>query len=287
MIPIIVEARQISNLWLSKDFWQVIHNCNTMSSVPLAHKYSPETYDQALLNLVERWKQEGGEDPIKYDEAAVGMDKSTVSVTLKFLGEIGLLDVPKAGNYIVPDEVLNYKTKMGDVKRGAKQEVAARLDDYPLYKETKFMLGLSDSPVTLDELAEDVSGTAAVAAEQDELSDVKRSLRVLSELEFLEIDEEGVVTIPAGLEGESQPESPEEGGDAGADAEKEAEGSEMSVQGPDRAPFQQPAVDGAAIVDAGAAVLTVEMDISMDVTDMGPDEIREKVEAVNGALGEE
>lgn len=251
-----------------------------MSSVPLAHKYSAETYDQALSNLVERWKQEGSEDPIKYDEAAVGMDKSTVSVALKFLGEIGLLEVPKAGSYIVPDDVLDFKTKMGDVEKSAKREVAARLDDYPLYKETKFMLGLNDSPVTLDELAENVSGTAAVAAEKGELSDVKRSLRILAELGFLEIDEEGVVTIPTGLEtdSDSESESVEDGVDSGEEAQERPAGSD------DGAAAEPPLPDGSSAGQVATPGLTVDMDISMDVTDMGPDEIREKLEAINGAL---
>lgn len=258
-----------------------------MSNVPLAHKYSAETYDQALSNLVERWKQEGGEDPIKYDEAAVGMDKSTVSVALKFLGEIGFLEVPKAGSYIVPDDVLDFKTKMGDVERSAKREVAARLDEYPLYKETKFMLGLSDAPVTLDELAEDVSGSSAVAAEKSELSDVKRSLRVLAELGFLEIDDEGVVSIPADLEPDSESESVEVGVDAGEDGGAADEAQERSAGSDDGATTQPPLPDGANAAHVATPGLTVDMDISMDVTDMGPDEIREKLEAINGALVQE
>jgi hypothetical protein len=254
-----------------------------MSGVPLAHKYSTETYDQALSNLVERWKKEGGEDPIKYDEAAVGMDKSTVSVALKFLGEIGLLEVPKAGSYVVPDDVVDYKTKMGDVERSAKREVAARLDEYPLYKETKFMLGLSDPSVTLHELAENVSGSSAVAAEKSELSDVKRSLRVLAELGFLEIDDEGVVSIQADLEADSEPESVEVGADAGEDGEAQ----ERPAGSEDGTVAQQPLSDGASAAHAATPGLTVDMDISMDVTEMGADEIREKLEAIHVTLAQE
>lgn len=257
-----------------------------MSNVPLAHKYSAETYAQSLSNLVERWKQEGGEDPIKYDEAAVGMDKSTVSVALKFLGEIGLLEVPKAGSYIVPEDVLDYWTKMGEVKRGAKQDVAGRLDDYPLYKETKFMLGLKED-FSLDELAEDVSGSAAVAAEQGELTDVKRSLKVLAELELLEIDEDGIVSLPVDLEAGFQPETPQEGTDPETDTGTDGVEPEQDAEAGDGVSAQQPLPDGASAGHAGAAALTVDMDISMDVTDMGADEIREKLEAINGALGQE
>lgn len=252
-----------------------------MSEIPLAQKYSPETFDRALSNLIERWRQEGGEDPIKYDEAAVGMDKSTVSVSLKFLGEIGLLDIPKAGHYTVPEEVVNYKTKMGDVKKEAKQEVTGRLEDYPLYKETKFLLRLND--FTLDELAEDVSGNPAVAAEQDELNDVKRSLRVLAELGFLEIDDEGGVSIPADLEGSSESEAPEAGVDE-AESGGESEGTEPEVEADGSAAVHQPPSDGPKMEHGGPAGLSVDIDISMDVTEMEADEIEEKLEAINGAL---
>jgi hypothetical protein len=257
-----------------------------MSDVPLAQKYSAETFDQALSNLVERWKQEGGEDPIKYDEAAVGMDETTVSVALKFLGEIGLLEVPKAGSYIVPDDVLDYRTKLGEVERSAKREVAARLEEYPLYKETKFMLGLND--FTLDELAEDVSGNAAVAAEKDELPDVKRTLMVLAGLGFLEIDEEGVVSIPADLEADSESESIEDGVDAGGDgggAEgEEGEAQRQPADSGDGAATEPPLPDGVSAGHVATPGLAVDMDISMNVTEMGPDEIREKLEAIKGAL---
>jgi len=252
-----------------------------MSNVPLAHKYSAETYDQTLSDLVERWKQEGSEDPVKYDEAAIGMDKSTVSVALKFLGEIGLLEIPKAGSYIVPDDVLDFKTKMGDVERSAKREAAARLDEYPLYKETKFMLGLDNPPATLDELAENVSGSSAVAAEKSELSDVKRSLRVLAELGFLEIDDEGMVSIPAELDGDSESDPVEDRMDTGEDGgEEEEEEEEEEAQ-------ERPLADRASAAHAATHGLTVDMDITMDVTDMEPVEIREKLEAINGALTQE
>lgn len=252
-----------------------------MSNVPLAHKYSAETYDQALSNLVERWKQEGGDGPIKYDEAAVGMDASTVSVALKFLGEIGLLEVPKAGSYIVPEAVVDYRTKMGDVEMDAKREVAARLDDYPLYKETKFMLGLND--FTVDELAEEVSGTAAVAADKSELSDVKRSLRILAALGLLDIDDEGRVSIPADLDVDSHSEPDES---EGTDDEVR-DGAEERRPEPDVSSDtqEQPPMDQAGTSSAVTMGLTVDMDISLDVTDMEAKEIREKLGAINDALG--
>lgn len=256
-----------------------------MAETALATKYSPETFDRALSNLVERWKEEGGDAPIKYDAAAVKMDKSTASTALKYLGDIGLLEAPKAGSYVVPKEVLDYRTKMGEVKAKAKRKVATRVDEYPLYKESKFMLRLDD--YTVDDLAKEVSGSETVAAEEGDLRDVKRSIGVLAELELLEIDEEGFVSIPADLDGEAQDEQPDErGGDTEDD---EAEGvSEERPTGTSPPPSPQPPsreVD--TVVHTGDAVLAVELDISMDVTDMEANEIKAKLEAIDGVLSGE
>lgn len=250
-----------------------------MSEVPLAHKYSAETYDQALSNLIERWKQGDSDEPVKYKDAAIGVDKSTVSVALKFLGEIGFLEVPKAGSYIVPEEVLKYRTMMGDVKRNAKQEVESRLDEYPLYSESKFMLGLNE--YTLDELAEDVSGSAEIAATQDELSDVKRSLRILAKLGFFEIDEEGKVSVPDDMADEAPAESPEEGTDPETDTSTESEGTEQDTDVDDKVVARQHPNGGTSTGPERVTSLVVDMDLSMDVTEMGKDEIREKLEVIN------
>lgn len=255
-----------------------------MSDVPLANKYSAETYDQALSNLVERWKQEGKEGSIKYDEAAIGMDKSTVSVALKFLGEIGLLEVPKAGNYIVPEEVFNYRTKMGGVKMDAMRQVESRLDEYPLYKETKFMLGLND--FVLDELAKEVSGSASVAASQDELSDVKRSLNILNVLGFLEIDEEGGVSIPDDLEGDTHTDPPEKNTGSEIGPDTESEDTEKAADTGGEVTVQQSPDGGTIARPESITSLTIDMDISMDVTEMDTDEVREKLEIVHDILGQ-
>jgi hypothetical protein len=253
-----------------------------MSGVPLATKYSAETYDQALSNLIERSKREDDGEPIKYDAAAIGMDASTVSVCLKFLGDIGLLDVPKAGNYIIPEDVFNYRTKMGEVREEAKQEVAERLEEYPLYEEAIFMVGLED--YVLDDLAEDVAGTAAVAADQDEVSDVKRSLNILAELGFLEVDEEGRVRAPG--ESEAEPEEPpgeEPQEDEESAVDTDEAGEEAAVDG--GAAAEQDAGGPAPPAPQAPASLAVDLDISMDVTDMDPEEVEAKLEVIDNVLG--
>jgi hypothetical protein len=213
------------------------------------------------------------------------MDKSTVSTALKFLGEIGILGVPKAGNYIVPEEVVDWRTKVGEVQRESRREVESRLNEYPLYKEAKFMLGLGD--FTLEELVEDVSGSAAVAASKDELRDVKRSLSILAELGFLEVDEEGRVSVPDDLEGGTEAEAPEEGTAPEADASTEPESAAQPSEVGDGAAVPQNSDGGTVVAPQKTARLAVDMDISMDVTDMGADEVREKLEVINEVLGKD
>ena len=159
-----------------------------MSEVALAHKYSSEIYEKALSNVIDRWEQDG-DDPVKYDEAAIGMDTSTVSVALKFLAEIGLLDAPKAGHYNVPETVVEYRNKFGEVQREAKKDVERTISDYPIYDEAKFLL--EREKYTLDDLAEEIAGSSRISADKDELGDVKRSLKILAELGFFEISEDG------------------------------------------------------------------------------------------------
>lgn len=266
-----------------------------MSDVPLAIKYSADTYDKALSNVVKRWLRKGDGESVKYDEAAIGMDESTVSTSLKFLGEIGILEVPKAGHYIVPDEVVDYRNKMGEVKREAKLRVEHRLEEYPLYEETKFILEM-ERDYQLDELAEEVSGSAAVAASQDELVNVKRSLNILERLGFLEIDDEGYVSIPDDLKRDSETGSHKEDAGSEADPATESEideetnghGNEGTArQVPNGGTVAPPRSAKVGTIDRpdGVTRFVVDVDISMDVTEMETDEVREKLEAINNSLG--
>lgn len=255
-----------------------------MSDIPLASKYSAETFDKALSNLLERWKQKGDDEPVKYDEAAIGMDKSTVSVALKYMGDIGLLEVPKAGSYVVPADVLTYRTKMGEVKREAKREVAARLEDYPLYQEIKFMLGVED--YVLKELAEEVSGSAAVAASQDELRDVERSINVLAELGFLEVDEEDYVSVPSDLDGAPETEIGEEGEAPEEGAGANESESDVPSKADDEGSARREMPDAKDTPLQRSTSLSVDMDISMDVTEMEAEEVKKKLGVINDILGQ-
>lgn len=168
-----------------------------MSDVTLAHEYSAETYNKALDNLVSRWEQEKEGNPIKYDKAAIGMAKSTVSTTLKFLAEIGLLDSPKAGYYKVPENVVKYKNNVGNAQRQSKQKVAEMIGDYPVYDEATFLVGRGE--FTLNEMTDEIAGMSNIAASSDEIQNVRRSIEILAELGFLQLDEEDQVSVPTDL----------------------------------------------------------------------------------------
>lgn len=254
-----------------------------MSEVPLARKYSAGTYDKALSNVVNRWVQNNGEGPVKYDEAAIGMDKSTVSVALKYLAQIGLLESPKAGSYNVPDEVVDYENKIGQVQEQAKRAVKERIGNYPLYSEAIFYLNVDD--FTLDELVEDVAGSSEVAASQDEVADVKRSLKILAELEFLKIGEDGAVSVPDDLRGESDTNGdqlPEQSSD-----EEQADTKEEHST-PENGGAQAKQDGGAPASSADGHVqsqLVSDVDVSIDATEMGAEDLRKKLEIIDDVLG--
>jgi hypothetical protein len=166
---------------------------------------------------------------------------------------------------------------MGTVKTEAKQDVARRLMDYPLYKETEFMLGVNE--FTLEELTKEVSGSATVAASQDELPDVERSLAILETLGFLVIDDEGRVSMPDELKDDIH------SGEPGAGTTPEDEG-EVADGGTVAAAPQEP--ESVTVAGAeNATTLAIDLDITMDVTEMETEEIQEKLEGIHGALEQE
>jgi hypothetical protein len=254
-----------------------------MSEVALAHKYSSETYEKALSNVVDRWEQ-GGDNPVKYDEAAIGMDTSTVSTSLKFLAEIGLLDAPKAGRYNVPEMVVKYRNKFGEVQQEAKKDVESMISDYPVYDEAKFLL--EREQYTLDELAEAIAGSSRIAANKDELGDVKRSLKILAELDFLEMGEEGGVSLHDDLCAEesnvpNRNQKPEAEFDEEAETgltESKDENAEIQLEPEPKASEQKE-----TRITAGPKFMS-NIEISVDLVKIESDELREKLKIIKDIL---
>ena len=255
-----------------------------MSEVALAHKYSSEIYEKALSNVIDRWEQDG-DDPVKYDEAAIGMDTSTVSVALKFLAEIGLLDASKAGHYNVPETVVKYRNMFGEVQQEAKKDVEMKISDYPVYDEAKFLL--EREKYTLDELTEDIAGSSRIAANKDELGDVKRSLKILAELDFLEMGENGDVSLHDDLSTEenevpNRNQKPEEEFDEEAEtasSEFEDENAEIQLRPEPKASEQKE-----TRITAEPKLIS-NIDISIDLAKIESDELREKLGIIRDVLG--
>jgi len=263
-----------------------------MSEVKLAHKYSGETYKKSLSNLVKRWEQVDGEKPVKYGEAAIGMDETTVSTCLRFLAEIGLLESPKAGRYNVPKEVVEYENRLGDVKKEAKRKVEKRLNDYSLYDEAKFYIGVDS--FTIEDLSKELAGSTRIAASEDELSDVKRSVNILVALGFLEIDDDGIVSCSPDLFDPSEDNSQREEKVSSEMDNVDQNGSQNSntigveqstpaeeVHNGNKHKNQQMAVSENSSSPSSKTQLVVDIDITMDITEMDTKEIEDRLEVIN------
>lgn len=256
-----------------------------MSDVHLAYKYDAENYPLALDNLVKR-AQDGDDEPIHYQDAAFGeISKSKSTAILKFLARAEIIDSPKAGHYTVPEEVVDWNRKFGPTKEEAKEQVRENLREYEVYKETEFVL--DENSLSLDSLAEQVGGLVGI--DEDEVSDLKRTIRVFAELGFLEIDSEGVVSLEDGKEQDDGEGTEESQKDSAVSDEKLTDFSDVSAADTTTAktasPEPKPRTEGGIPESISYGSLSADLDISIDVTDMEADELREKLEIINNVLG--
>lgn len=237
-----------------------------MADISLATKYSSETYEKALKNIVRVAEKKDENNTIKYSEAAIGMDDSTASVSLKYLAEIGLLESPKAGHYEVPEEVIKYRNGLPAVQERSKKNVESRLREYPLYDETVFLLDSKE--YSLEDLAEEVGGRPSITASKDELGDIKRSLKIISELGFLQINEDGKVSTV--VESEKEIDS------------EESENKELDSTTEDSKETSKKSQEKTSSQDLG-----IELDVKMDVTEMTVEEIQNKMKTIQEVIKDE
>lgn len=255
-----------------------------MSDIPLANSYSPSTYDESLNNLTTRWQEKSDEGPVKYDQAALTLDASTVSTALKYLGDIGLIDSPKAGYYEVPDEVIDYRTKLGEVKADAKRQVVDRISGYPVYEESKIRVKIDE--IKIEELAEAVGGSAQVSASESDLKKIERSIKILAEFGLFNIDEEGMVSLPDSTEPDSSEESTtdtdeakNQNGNQTTNIEEQSESTNSDVS----SKTQDHSTNSNTPPPTNPEI---NIEVSLELTDMDPDEAREKVDILNSLLTE-
>jgi len=240
-----------------------------MSGVILAERYSPANYPGALNNLVKRYQKD--EQPVHYTEAGFGeVSEDQANAALRFFADIGLLENPKGANYVPPDSVVTWQRKMGPTAEQAKEEVRDILNGYAVFEETLFVL--EDGDQKLDSLAEQVGGLVGI--DEDELSDMKRTLRVFVELGFWDIDAEDVVSIPDSVEDDI------EQGDSTEDSM--AQPCEVTPSSSEPSDQQQdhPVMATKEQIQSGIVKLNVELEISLNATEMSPDDLEKKVNAI-------
>jgi len=181
-----------------------------------------------------------------------------------------MLDSPTSGYYKIPPEVVKFRKKTGEVREEAKQKMIERVSEYKLYEESKFITGIDE--FTIHELAEEVAGSKNVAADEDEIDAVKRSLKVLVQFELLEVDEDDVVSQPSADKVESNKESPKDTSDGTDDSARENTGESNEER------------TDTKIEDENK--LQVELEIQMDITDMEPSEIENKLKSIRDSLND-
>lgn len=264
-----VDKRRNLHLNAAKDIYSSSYTYQIMSGVILAERYSPGNYPGALNNLVKRYQRDT--QPVHYTEAGFGeVSEDQASTALRFFAEIGLLENPKGANYVPPESVVTWQRKMGPIAEEAKEEVRNLLTEYEVFEETLFVL--EDGEQKLESLAEQVGGLVGI--DEDELTDMKRTLRVFVELGFLEIDAENVVSLPDSIDEE---------GDEEEHVEGPIEQEEESTTTPEE-PSEQVKQDSDGAVEqigrSGDVNLNVDLDISLNATEMDPDDLERKVNAI-------
>lgn len=250
-----------------------------MSDVVLAKRYSPENYPIALNNLSKRFDQSDSES-IHYTEAGFGdLSDDQANHTLRFFAEIALIENPKGANYIPSNEVITWQRKMGHTADEAKQKVIKTLKNYPVFKECLFIL--DDGPKPIGALAEEVGGLVGI--DEDELTDMKRTIRVFAALGFLEIDPDKNVSIS----------------DAVDEGNEKEGGKSVLNQSQDRTEINDTdrTVDDSAsgrLGDANPSTtpaanrpLSVKLDLSLDMAKVEAKELEEKLSIINKILGDD
>ena len=249
-----------------------------MSDVVLASKYAAENYPIALNNLAKRYQKEDGEEDVHFSELGFGdISDQQAKVCLRFFADIGLIENTKHANYIPPDSVVTWQRKMGEKAEEAKKDVRQSLLEYDVFSETMFIL--EEGGEELESLAEQVGGMIGI--DEDEMSEMTKTIEVFSEIGFVEIDEENVVSLPDSFDGEvSATEEAEEDEDGESDPENSTDETleefvEDDIEQKGKSNKHDPVEDG-----KHPSSLKIDLDISIDATEMGVEDLQEKLEII-------
>lgn len=252
-----------------------------MSDVVLAGRYSADNYPLALENLAKRYRRKESDEAVNYSELGFGgLSEDQASEALRFFANIGLLENPKGANYIPSQSVLNWKLKMGETAEQGKIDTFEQLKEYEVFNELVFIL--EEGAEELDDLAEQVGGLVGI--DEDELSQMKKTIEVFAACESLDIGDDNIVSLTH---------SPERIAESGESRSKE-QSLEETVSSEPEIPDSESELDTDGIEDErpsednsprnSQSTLNLELEISMNATEMDPDDLREKLEIVEEIL---
>lgn len=230
-----------------------------MGEVMLPRSYSGEMHQKALDNLVKRYKETS--EPVYYKKAAINMDDSTASKCLKFLWECGLLDRDKQAYYVPPSCLIDFVRGIGPTAEQGKEDVVERLKEDEIFNEVDILVRTNN--LEKSSLAKNVAGQVGV--DKDDIDRVERYIEIFIELEILEVSDEGEIEPNYGK------------------SNREATGENKDAEKPEEKP-------SAAAENTEEAYQTrseshrINLDVTMDITEMDKEEIEEKLALVNEEL---
>ena len=136
---------------------------------------------------------------MRYDQVR-GIKSANASSCLKFFGELGLLEIIKAGTYLPTDGVVNFFSQ--DETKSASGEAAIRnlLTDSYIFDETVFIAENHD--YTIERLTEELAEDIASDDEEDEdvQTAVQRFIEIFVDLDFFGVDDEDYIRLKTSTE---------------------------------------------------------------------------------------
>lgn len=152
-------------------------------------RFSAKTHSESLEGLVDRYEHEG--EPIHYKKAAVNVNETTCSSCLRYFNDLDLIKAEKQGVYVPSQSIVDYFTKVGKAKESATKDLISIIIEDTLFKEISFHL--DNGGIEKTELANTVAGHLEI--NKDDIKRIKRAIDIFAELEALQIDEDGKVTL--------------------------------------------------------------------------------------------
>lgn len=145
----------------------------------------PGEHVRALRGAIVRYQKD--EQPVRYDQVR-GVESTSASSCLKFFGELGLLEIEKAGTYVPTDAIVNFFSDDESTAASGRAGVRELLNNSFVFDETVFIA--EHHEYSLKRLAEELADD--IASDEDEDEDIQKAVQrfveIFIELGFFEID---------------------------------------------------------------------------------------------------